>query len=82
MEATKSHRSAISRRRKRIGMNTGVETMAKAKSRSYQDSLLARLKDPQEAAAYLTAALEDGDPEVLLLALRDVAEARGGGDDA
>jgi probable addiction module antidote protein len=30
-----------------------------------------------EAAAYLNAALDDGSPEVFLLALRDVAEARG-----
>ncbi len=35
------------------------------------------LKDPAQAAAYLDVALEDGDPEVFLLALRDVAEARG-----
>jgi probable addiction module antidote protein len=49
-----------------------------AKSRPYKDSLLVRLKDPQEAAIYLDAALEDGDPEVFLLALHDVAEARGG----
>jgi len=35
------------------------------------------LRDPAQAAAYLDVALEDGDPEVFLLALRDVAEARG-----
>jgi len=35
------------------------------------------LADPEEAAAYLNAALEDGDQQVFLLALRDVAEARG-----
>jgi probable addiction module antidote protein len=50
-----------------------------AKSRPYKDGLLERLKDPQEAAAYLDAALEEGDTEVFLLALRDVAEARLGG---
>lgn len=43
----------------------------------YEDSLRAALTDPDEAAAYLNAAIEDGDPEVFLLALRDVAEARG-----
>jgi putative addiction module killer protein len=36
------------------------------------------LQDPAEAAGYLNACLEDGDPEVFLLALRDVARARGG----
>lgn len=35
------------------------------------------LQDPVQAAAYLDAALEDGDQEVFLLALRDVAEAKG-----
>ncbi len=50
-----------------------------ARSKSYQEELIESLKDPEEAAEYLTAALEDGDPEVFLLALRDVAEARGGG---
>lgn len=44
---------------------------------SYVEGLLESLEDPEEAAAYLDAALEDGDPEVFLLALRDVAEARG-----
>jgi probable addiction module antidote protein len=39
--------------------------------------LLEDLVDPAEAAAYLNAALEDGDQQVFLPALRDVAEARG-----
>ncbi len=43
----------------------------------YVEVLGERLKDPAQAAAYLDVALEDGDPEVFLLALRDVAEARG-----
>jgi probable addiction module antidote protein len=49
-----------------------------AKSRSYQRNLLEALKDPAEAAEYLNAALEDGEPEVFLLALRDVVESYGG----
>jgi probable addiction module antidote protein len=48
------------------------------KTESYKDQLLESLKDPEAAAHYLTACLEDGDPEVFLLALRDVADARGG----
>jgi probable addiction module antidote protein len=43
----------------------------------YEDTLKIVLADPAEAAAYLNAALSDGDQEVFLLALRDVAEARG-----
>lgn len=49
-----------------------------AKSRSYQSSLLEALKDPIEAVEYLNAALEDGEPEVFLLALRDVVDSYGG----
>ena len=36
------------------------------------------LKDPKEALMYLDAALEDEDKRVFLLALKDVAQARGG----
>jgi DNA-binding phage protein len=45
---------------------------------SYHESLMESLKDPDEAAQYLNACLEDDDARVFLLALRDVAEARGG----
>ena len=45
-----------------------------AKSKSYQNHLIESLKDPTEAAEYLNAALEDGEPEVFLLALRDVVD--------
>jgi probable addiction module antidote protein len=41
------------------------------------DFLLQELRDPERAAAYLTAALEDGE-EVFLVAVRDVVEAHGG----
>ncbi len=44
---------------------------------SYQNYLLESLKDPQEAAAYMDAALELEDPAALLLALRQVAKAHG-----
>jgi len=40
--------------------------------------LVDRLKDPAEAAAYLEAAIEDGDQPALMLALRHVAQALGG----
>ena len=44
----------------------------------YQKDLIETLKDPVEAAEYLNAAIEDGDRETFLLALRNVAEAHGG----
>lgn len=43
----------------------------------YEDGLREALLDPAEAAAYLDAALSEGDTDGFLLALRDVAEARG-----
>lgn len=52
------------------------------KTASYEDSLLESLKDPTEAAHYLQAAFEmyqeDGETAAFLLALRNVAKARGG----
>ena len=47
-------------------------------STDYHAYLIERLKDRGEALAYLKAALEETDlPDVFLLALRNVAEARG-----
>ena len=48
------------------------------KSKAYQPDLIERLCDVGEAEEYLNAALEEGDPELFLLALRNVAEAQGG----
>ena len=48
----------------------------------YEEGLLEDLKNPEEAQAYLEAAIdackEGGDTESLLLALGDVARAQGG----
>ena len=46
--------------------------------RRWEDFLDERLQDPISAIGYLNACLEDEEPEVFLLALRDVARARGG----
>ena len=43
----------------------------------YTDNLKKDLLDPAEAAEYLNAALEDGSQEVFLMALKDVANAKG-----
>jgi probable addiction module antidote protein len=48
------------------------------KSRAYQPDLIESLRDSREAEEYLNAALEEDDPELFLLALRNVAEAQGG----
>ena len=55
-----------------------------AKSKKYDDWLIEKLQDHDEAVAYLNAALEEslnGDEEsqqLFLMALRNVAEAQGG----
>jgi probable addiction module antidote protein len=54
------------------------KSLAAAPSLPYEDWLLESLKDRKEAAAYLEAAIEDGDQAVLMLALRHVAQAQGG----
>jgi hypothetical protein len=45
-------------------------------TKSYQESLRERLRDPNKVMAYLNAALEEEDKELFLLALRNVADAR------
>jgi probable addiction module antidote protein len=50
--------------------------------RNFREYVKERLKDPEEAVSYLNTALEeyekDQDTEAFLLALRTVAESRGG----
>ncbi|MBT8061888.1 MAG: putative addiction module antidote protein [Gammaproteobacteria bacterium] len=48
-------------------------------SRPYSEHLKEVFADPAEAASYLNASMEEGDKELFLLALRNVAEARLGG---
>ena len=47
-------------------------------SKAYQSDLIACLHDAGEVEENLNAALEEDDPELFLLALRNVAEAQGG----
>ncbi len=50
--------------------------MAKS-TRTYKEDRLEKLKDPREAVEYLKACLEETDmPELFLVALKDIAEAR------
>jgi len=48
------------------------------KSKAYQPDLIENLRDVGEAEEYLNAAVEEDDPALFLLALRNVAEAQGG----
>jgi probable addiction module antidote protein len=50
----------------------------KASASDYTTQLLEGLKDPAEAAAYIEAAIQEGDRDGLLVALRQVAAANGG----
>ena len=74
--ARNSAKPKISRARKSTGQTTRKE--AAPSSISWESYLIESLKRPGEAEAYLNAALDDGDPRVFLLAVRNVAEARGG----
>ncbi len=47
-------------------------------TKAYQSTLIESLRDAGEAEEYLNAVLEEEDPELFLLALRNVAEAQGG----
>lgn len=47
------------------------------KYRSHEEYLEGSLKDPKEAALYLSAAAEEKDPTLLLIALGQVAKAHG-----
>jgi len=49
------------------------------KTIDYKDYLKQSLEDPEEAAEYLNAALEEGDLSLFTLALKDVVNALGGG---
>lgn len=56
------------------------ETKILKNTTSYHDQLIESLQDPKEANAYLHIAMEeyhkDGDSEALLVALRNIAEAK------
>jgi len=46
-------------------------------SRAYEEGLDERLKSPEYAIGYLNTILEENDPDLLLLGLRDVARVYG-----
>ena len=48
------------------------------RSAAYDDLLMEMLKDEDRALAYLNAALDEQDPRVFLVALRNVTQAHGG----
>ncbi len=48
------------------------------KGKPYQPELIESLRNSREAEEYLNVALEEDDPELFLLALRNVTEAQGG----
>jgi probable addiction module antidote protein len=48
------------------------------KTVDYREGLLDRLRDQEFAAAYLNEVLEMNDRKALLIALKDVVDARGG----
>jgi probable addiction module antidote protein len=76
--------SAVSRHRKCVGALGGLQTkdgheMKRRASISHEDAMVRELRDnPEFAAEYLKAAMAEADePKVLLIALRQIAKARG-----
>lgn len=57
--------------------NIGVITMPK-RFAPHKEKLLEDLKDPEFAAEYFNAALEEGDMGVILLSVKNLVEAKGG----
>lgn len=53
----------------------GSNSRAVAPSLPYEPWLIEQLKDPDEAADYLEAVIEDGDPDAIVIALRQLARA-------
>jgi len=51
--------------------------MKKRIFRDYQEKLIQDLQDPELANAYLNEALQDEDPRMFLLALKNIYAARG-----
>ncbi len=52
---------------------TAPRAIVEVGAADYTTGLLEDLKDPVEAVAYLEAALQDGDRQALLVAMRQVA---------
>lgn len=44
----------------------------------YEPWLIRRLRNPEHAAAYLEAVIEDGHQGAIMIALREIAKAQGG----
>ena len=68
-------RKTTSRTTRRVPRGKGREVPP---SLPYEPWLIEQLKDPAEAAAYLEAAIEDGNQGAIMVALRDIAKAQGG----
>ena len=50
----------------------------KMKLLNYREDILKRLRDPEFATAYLSEVLAMNDRKTLLIAMRDLGDARGG----
>jgi len=62
----------------RVRKSQGTQSARKGLTVSHRDRVIAELRaDPTLAAEYLSAAAEDRDPRIYLVALRTVAEAQG-----
>lgn len=67
---------------KKKSSNTILKKNIMKHTKDYHEELIESLRDPEESSTYLKVALDeyqqDGNAQVLLLALKNVAEAQGG----
>jgi probable addiction module antidote protein len=81
-EETNANSLGISRKRGRLGRTTRKDGdgMKRKASISHDEAMAKELREnPEFAVEYLRAALDEGDdPQILLIALRRIAESRGG----
>ncbi len=67
------------RRQRTYVMENGVALKVTPRGTiKYSDYMAARMRNPGDAAGYLSACLEDGDPGVFRIAFMDVINANGG----
>jgi len=56
-------------------MTKAKRNLKKPRSKPLSEYIHKKLQNPKERAAYINAALEDGDPKILLAVLKDCVEA-------
>src|SRR5437870_5458778 len=77
VEEAKQHRRKTFKRQEYFGRS--IVMNKKSRSISYEETLIEDFRNnPEEAFLYLRSCMEDNDPQLFLLAIRQVSKALGG----